>query len=76
MANNRLHAVMLTTWHRLKDNMYSIYACAKKMGAATFPSSIDNRHHHHTETATLLRRVSFEGNTYEECGWSKTQIDE
>ena len=26
-------------------------------------------------TATLLRRISFEGNTYESSGWSKQQIE-
>lgn len=29
----------------------------------------------HEETATLLRRVSFEDNTYADSGWSKEQID-
>ena len=28
-----------------------------------------------SETATLLRKVSFEGNTYADCGWSKEQIE-
>jgi hypothetical protein len=40
---------------------------------ATFPwgrYSGDSEH-----TATLLRRVSFEGNTYADCGWSKEQIE-
>jgi hypothetical protein len=26
-------------------------------------------------TAVALRRVSFEGNSYEDCGWSKRQIE-
>ena len=26
-------------------------------------------------TATMLRRISFEGNTYESSGWSKQQIE-
>lgn len=75
VSNNDLHGVMLTTWHRLKEKMPSILGCAKKMGAITFPWSLYNYHQLHTETATLLRRVSFEGNSYADSGWAKEQID-
>ena len=73
IENNDLFGIMLTTWHTLKGNMQSILGCAKKCGAKSFVwceySGLRE------ETATLLRRVSFEGNTYEDCGWSKEQIE-
>lgn len=68
-----LQGIMLTTWHTLKQYMPSILDCAKKCGASTFTWSPYSSSHE--ETATLLRRVSFEGNAYEDCGWSKTQIE-
>lgn len=73
VAENGLFGVMLTTWHLLKQNMPSILGCAKKLGAAMFYWSAFSGIHE--ETATLLRRLSFEGNTYEDCGWSKKQIE-
>ncbi len=68
-----LQGIMLTTWHTLKQYMPSILDCAKKCGASTFTWSPYSSSHE--ETATLLRRLSFEGNAYEDCGWSKTQIE-
>ena len=73
VADHGLFGIMLTTWHTLKQRMPSILGCAKKCGMATFPwgrYSGDSEH-----TATLRRRVSFEGNTYADCGWSKEQIE-
>ena len=72
VREHSLSGIMLTTWHTLKDEMYSILGCARKCGAKTFVWSVDRISE---ETATLLRRVSFEGNTYEDCGWSKKQIE-
>lgn len=67
-----MFGIMMTTWHTLSQYMPSILGCAKKCGASTFLWSkfSGNRE----ETATLLRRISFEGNSYEESGWSKKQI--
>ena len=67
-----LNGVMLTTWHTLKHEMAGILGCAKKCGVKSFVWSVDRIRE---ETAALLRRVSFEGNTYEDCGWSKEQIE-
>jgi len=73
IVDNDMFGIMLTTWHTLKQNMPSILGCAKECGAKTFIwSEYSNRQE---ETATLLRKVSFEGNTYSDCGWSKQQID-
>ncbi len=72
VADSNLFGVMLTTWHTLKDYMPSILGCAKEMGAKTF--SWSEYSGLHEETATLLRRISFEGNTYCDSGWSKEQI--
>lgn len=73
VTEHNLFAVMLTTWHTLKAHVPSILGCAQKCGAATFPWSTYSGLHE--ETATLLRRVSFEGNTYADSGWAKAQIE-
>ncbi len=73
ISDNSMFGIMLTTWDTLKGKMQSILGCAKKCGAKSFVWSEYSRLHE--ETATLLRRVSFEGNTYSDCGWSKKQIE-
>jgi hypothetical protein len=73
IENNDLFGIMLTTWHTLKEHMISILGCAKKCGAKSFVWSEYSGLRE--ETATLLRRVSFEGNTYADSGWSKEQIE-
>ena len=73
VEEHSLFGIMLTTWHTLKGNMPSVLGCAKKCGAITFPWSQFSGLNE--ETATLLRRVSFEGNSYTDCGWSKEQIE-
>ena len=73
VLQNQMFGIMLTTWHTLKSHIHSIYGCAKKCGAKDFvwgeSSGLAEK------TATLLRRVSFEGNNYEYSGWSKKQIE-
>ncbi|MBQ4050921.1 MAG: family 20 glycosylhydrolase [Oscillospiraceae bacterium] len=73
VVSEELFGLMLTTWHTLKFQMQSILGCAKKCGAVSFPWSGCSRLWE--ETATLLRKVSFEGNSYAESGWSKEQIE-
>ena len=73
VIENDMFGVMLTTWHTLKDRMPSILGCAKKCGAKSFVWSDFSGLYE--ETATLLRRVSFEDNTYADSGWSKEQIE-
>ena len=73
VLQNEMFGIMLTTWHTLKDKMHGIYDCAVRCGAKDFvwgksSNSLE-------KTATLLRRVSFEGNGYESCGWLKRQIE-
>ena len=72
IAAHNLSGIMLTTWHTLQEKMPGILGCAKGCGAVTFPWSASSGLRE--ETATLLRRVSFEGNSYADCGWSKAQI--
>lgn len=64
---------MLTTWDILRQKMPGILGCAEKCGAHTFEWGKEILTYE--KTATLLRRVSFEGNTYEAAGWSKSQIE-
>ncbi len=73
VAHHNMFGVMLTTWHILKDNMQSVLGCAKKCGASSFVWSEFSGLLE--ETATLLRKVSFEGNSYTDSGWSKEQIE-
>ena len=73
IAQNNIYGIMLTTWHTLKHRMISIPDCAKRMGAQSFVWSSNSGASE--ITATMLRRISFEGNTYESSGWSKQQIE-
>ena len=73
IEDNAMFGIMLTTWHTLKGNIKSILGCAKKCGAKSFVWSEYSGLGE--ETATLFRRVSFEGNTYSDCGWAKEQIE-
>jgi len=73
ITRNDLFGIMLTTWHTLRDHMPTIADCAMKCGAKTFPWSSSSGKNE--ITATMLRRVCFEGNTYESSGWSKRQIE-
>ena len=72
VTEHNLSGLMLTTWHTLKEQMYSILGCAQTCGADTFVWSVGRVDE---ETATMLRRISFEGNTYQDTGWSKLQIE-
>ena len=73
ITQNDLFGIMLTTWHTLRDHMPTIADCAIKCGAKAFPWSDSSGKGE--ITATMLRRISFEGNTYESSGWSKRQIE-
>lgn len=73
IADHGFFGIMMTTWHTLKEKMPCILGCAKECGAVTFPWSACGRLD--AETASLLRRLSFEGNTYADSGWSKEQIE-
>lgn len=73
VISDNLHGIMLTTWHTLNDRMISILGCAIDCGAKTFvwsESSLLGG-----QTATLFRRISFEGNDYNSSGWEKKQIE-
>lgn len=72
VCQNDLGGIMLTTWHTLNEELRTILGCAKKCGASTFPWSEFSGLRE--ETASLMRRISFEGNAYADCGWTKTQI--
>lgn len=72
-----MFGIMMTTWHLLKSEIYSILGCAKVFGAHTFNWSQCNNGYNDvalcTKTATLLRMISFEGNAYEKSGWTKNK---
>lgn len=73
LTQYHMFGVMMTTWQTLQKNTPAILGCAKKCGANSFVwSEIGGLRE---ETATLLRRVSFEGNSYTDCGWSKEQVE-
>lgn len=74
ICDNSLSGIMLTTWHTLKSDMTGILHCAQSFGTTTFDWSTVTRGQRE-ETATLLRRLSFEGNKYSDSGWSKKQVE-
>ena len=60
----------MTTWHSMETMMPSILGCAKRCGVTTHAwSPVSSAKDFRKETAAMLRRVSFEGNTYETAGW-------
>lgn len=73
VTENDMFGFMLTTWHTLNWQMSGILDCAKQMGAVTFPWSAHSRPN--SQTAALMRRVSWEGNSYRDCGWVTNQIE-
>lgn len=72
VSEHAMAGMMLTTWHTLSDQISSILYCAKQCGAHTFSWSESSQIQ--AETATMLRLVSTEGNTYASSGWAKEQI--
>lgn len=74
VAENGLFGIMQTTWHTLSlTSPGYIVDCAKKCGTHTFGWSQNCGSY--DEIAVLMRRVSFEGNTYESAGWLRNQIE-
>ena len=73
IVQNNLFGIMVTTWHTLKEKMRSIVSCADRLGASMYDWT--GKETWRTQTALMFRRVSFEGNTYEDSGWSKLQIE-
>lgn len=73
LEKNNMFGIMLTTWDALKIHMPSILEGSKLMGGKGFVWSVDGETS--VETAVLLRRVSFEGNSYTTSGWSQRQIE-
>ena len=72
--NLGLHGFMMTTWHSMFKFTPSILRAARLCGAATTPWSVYCPTGH-TEVATLLRKLSFEGpNSYDEAGWVTEEI--
>jgi len=72
VADHGMYGIMMTTWHALGEQMSCILGCAKVCGATTFPWGRFSPEL--TETATMLRRVSFEGNDYASSGWAKVDM--
>ena len=73
VTQNNMFGIMLTTWHTLNKYTPSIVDCAECLGAKTFVWG--DCCSEYERAAVMLRRISFEGNTYEDCGWTKKQIE-
>ena len=72
-AKHGLFGVMVTTWHTLCRHTPSILTASRDMGSPlghfSHASGADS------ETATLLRALSFEGpNSYADAGWARGEI--
>ena len=72
VTENSLFGIMDTTWHTLNRELYNILPLARYLGAAKAPWS--DRSGPREETATLLRKLTFEPHGYEESGWMTHQI--
>ncbi|MBQ9801882.1 MAG: family 20 glycosylhydrolase [Clostridia bacterium] len=68
-----LFGVMETTWHTAAHDMYNMLYFARLCGAAKAPWS--DYSGPKEETATLLRKVTFEPHDYAEAGWMREQIN-
>lgn len=73
LTEHHMFGIMLTTWHTLNEWMHTVLDCAKECGAKTFPWTASPPPR--AETATLLRHLGFEGNSYSDAGWMKEQIE-
>ncbi len=72
VVDNNLFGVMQTTWHTLSKETVRMLCFARHFGAATAPwTPIGTKN---TETATLLRKLTFEPLTYEQTGWMDHQV--
>ncbi len=71
-----LHGFMMTTWHSMFQYTPAILHAARRIGAAkTSWSDYCARGFRHSEVATLLRKLSFEGpSSYEDAGWVSREI--
>ena len=68
-----LFGVMITTWHTLCRHTPSILTGARDMGSPL--GHFSHATGRDSESATLLRALSFEGpNSYEDAGWAKGEI--
>jgi hypothetical protein len=73
VCENDMFGIMVTTWHTVRGEMYGITEAAKKFGA-TFFDWTDNSGLLELP-ATIFRKLSFEGNCYEQSGWLKNQVN-
>lgn len=75
LVANKMYGIMMTTWHLLNmKSIEHITGCARALNAKVLPFGTPPANINLYETASLLRRVSFEGCTYETAGWQKNQI--
>lgn len=72
LKKHNMFGILLTTWHTLKVDCPFIYTCAKYFNASFEWAKYS---FYNEVSATLLRKLSFEGNTYADAGWAKEQIE-
>lgn len=73
IKDNNMYGIMVTTWHTVRGEMYGVTEAAKKFGAEFFDWA-DNSGLLELP-ATIFRKISFEGNNYEQSGWLKNQVN-
>ena len=71
-----LFGVMMTTWHSMFISASSILHAAHRMGCTRTPwLNTEDGELDKSETASILRKLSFEGpNSYEDAGWVRNEI--
>lgn len=70
---NGLDGIMLTTWHVLHARMEEVTTAACVLGASLFPWQQESTPR--LVTASLIRRLHFEGTDYANAGWVPTQLE-
>lgn len=72
LTKNNMFGLMLTTWHTLKADAPFIYTCAKHFNGSFEWAKYS---FFNEATATLVRKISFEGIDYTSSGWARKEID-
>ena len=73
IAQNNLFGIMMTTWHVLCNETPQIVELARYLNLSLFPWEGSCKPFY--VASSILRRVSFDGCSYEQTGWKQKQIE-
>lgn len=72
IVENKLFGIMQTTWHTLPSDLQRMIIFARYCGLPEAPWSKHSAYRE--ETATLMRKISYEIGKYEDFGWMEYQV--